>query len=221
MENARLPLSRFFVNFSGAIRAICLTAGLFLVVGCDDKDVDVLVTQPHDKNKMMQIMHTMMDHMEEVSMNNDPDVVFANMMMVHHQGAIDMANEELAHGDFAELRVIAEKIKADNEKEIQEFMDFLSAYEPDQPMDEKFNMEVMEAMEKAGQAADLRILTGDTDRDFAELMIPHHQSAIENARSVMEHGTSPEIYEKAHKLVDAQMAEIKQLQHWLLAHKKY
>jgi uncharacterized protein (DUF305 family) len=219
MENATLPLSRFFVNFPGAIRTICLAGGLFLMAGCDKEDV--IITQPHDKNKMMAIMHEMDRMMEEVSMINDPDVVFANMMMVHHQGAINMANEELAHGDDAELRAIAQKIITDQQKEIQEFKDFLSAYEPDQPVDHEFHEEMMASMEKARQAADLRVLTGDTDHDFAELMIVHHQAAIEDSRSVMEHGTSLEIKEMAHEMINAQMTEILELQQWLLAHKKY
>ena len=221
MESVKLPLFRFFVKFPGAMRTICLAGGL-LLAGCDhDKDIDCLITQPHDKNKMMSLMHQMDERMEEVSMNADPDVVFANMMVVHHQGAIDMANEELAHGDDAELRALAEKIKTDQQKEIGDLQSFLSTYEPDQGMDHAFHEEMMASMEKASQAADLRLLTGDTDRDFAELMVVHHQAAIEDARSVMEHGTSPEIKQTAHHIINAQMAEIKELQNWLLAHKNY
>jgi uncharacterized protein (DUF305 family) len=221
MKSTALPLSQLFVRYQTAIRAIFLAGGLLLMAGCDDKDVDVLITQPHDENKMMAIMHEMDRMMEEVTMTNDPDVVFANMMVVHHQGAINMANEELAHGDDSELRAIAQKIITDQQKEIQELQDFLHDYEPDQPADHAFHEEMMASMEKASQAADLRILTGDTDHDFAELMIVHHQAAIEDARSVMEHGTSPEIKEMAHEMINAQMEEIKQLQEWLLAHKKY
>jgi uncharacterized protein (DUF305 family) len=220
MENASLLSFRFFVHLNKVTRLLFLAGGLLLMAGCDEED-EGLKTQPHDQNKMMQIMHAMMDQMEEVAMTGDPDVVFASLMIVHHQGAITMSNEELQSGDDATLKVMAQKIITDQQKEIQELQAFLTTYQPDQGNDDEFHMEMMASMEKSGQAADLRVLTGDTDHDFAELMIVHHQSAIENARSVMEHGTSPEIKEMAHMMINKQMEEIKQLQEWLLAHKQY
>ncbi|MFB9864904.1 DUF305 domain-containing protein [Rufibacter immobilis] len=200
--------------------AIFLFASLFLI-SCNDDDDEGLQVQPHDQSVMMGIMHDMMDEMEGMPMNEDPDIVFAKMMMMHHQGAIEMANEELGSGDATEIKALATKIKADQQAEIQELQMFVDSYQPDQASSSMFNMELMESMEKAGKQSDLQVLTGDTDQDFAQLMIVHHQSAIENARSVMEHGTSPEIKEMAHMMINAQMAEILELQDWLLANKGY
>lgn len=199
--------------------AMLLTVSLFLV-SCD-KDDEGLETQPHDQNKMMSIMHDMMADMEAMPMNSDPDVDFAKMMVMHHQGAINMANEEIANGKDAEMKAIAQKIKSEQEKEIQEFNAFLSSYVPDQPMNMKFHMEVMASMEKMGRESDLRVITGDTDQDFAQLMIPHHQAAMENAKSVIEHGNSPVIKAMAQKIIQSQMMDIKELQEWLLEHKEY
>lgn len=198
--------------------AMLLTASLFFS-SCDKEDG--LETQPHDQNKMMSIMHTMMTEMEAMPMNSEPDIDFAKMMVMHHQGAINMANEEIASGDDAAMKAIAQKIKTEQEQEIQEFNAFLSSYQPDQPMNMEFHMEVMESMEKMGRESDLRVLTGDTDQDFAQLMIPHHQAAMENAKSVMEHGNSPVIMAMAQKIIDSQMMDIKELQEWLLANKEY
>ncbi|WP_197464099.1 DUF305 domain-containing protein [Rufibacter sp. DG15C] len=170
---------------------------------------------------MMGIMHDMMDDMEMMQMNGDPDVVFAQMMIMHHQGAIDMANEELSSGDDAAIKALATKIKEDQQQEIQELQAFIGSYQPDQATSGMFNMELMGSMEKSARQSDLQVLTGDTDQDFAQLMIVHHQSAIENARAVQEHGTSALIKEMAHRMIDAQMAEIEELQEWLLANKTY
>ncbi|WP_034256427.1 DUF305 domain-containing protein [Adhaeribacter aquaticus] len=178
-----------------------------------------LELQPHDDNKMMSIMHAMMDEMHKMSMTDDPDVAFAKMMIMHHQGAINMANEELNSGDDATIKGIATKIKADQQKEIQDLQAFITSYQPDQPTSSKFNMELMDSMEKSSRQSDLQIITGDTDHDFSQLMIVHHQSAIENAYAVLEHGTSPTIKTMAHMMIDAQVSEIKQLQEWLLANK--
>jgi uncharacterized protein (DUF305 family) len=46
-------------------------------------------------------------------------------MIPHHQGAIDMAKVELAHGKDAELRKMAQKIVDDQEKEIAQMQEWL------------------------------------------------------------------------------------------------
>jgi hypothetical protein len=67
--------------------------------------------------KMMKAMH--------VTFSGNADVDFVRSMMPHHQGAIDMARVELAHGKDATLRSMAQKIISDQEKEIAEMQDWL------------------------------------------------------------------------------------------------
>ena len=88
--------------------AMLLIVSLILA-SCEQEDG--LETQPHDQNKMMSIMHDMMAQMEAMPMNSEPDIDFAKMMVMHHQGAINMANEEIANGKDTEMIAIAQKIK--------------------------------------------------------------------------------------------------------------
>lgn len=74
------------------------------------------------------------------------------------------------------------------------------------------------AMDRMHEAMNALEDTGDADVDFARGMIPHHQAAIDMAKSVLEHGRDPEIRQLAEEIVKAQEGEIKQLQAWLEKH---
>lgn len=60
-------------------------------------------------------------------------------------------------------------------------------------------------------------LTGNPDRDFALMMIPHHQGAIAMAQVELEFGTDPQLRAMAQEIIEAQEAEIATLEAWLAA----
>ncbi len=64
-------------------------------------------------------MLTMMQDMHAPRYTGDRDVDFLNMMIPHHQGAIDMARLVLIYGSDPLTRALAEEIIASQQVEIQ------------------------------------------------------------------------------------------------------
>lgn len=62
--------------------------------------------------------------------------------------------------------------------------------------------------------------TGNADVDFVRGMIPHHQGAVDMAKTVMAFGKDPEIRKLAEAIVKAQEDEIAQLKAWLAKNAK-
>ncbi len=62
--------------------------------------------------------------------------------------------------------------------------------------------------------------TGNSDRDFAAMMIPHHQGAIDMARVQLQHGKDPQLRQMAQEIIGAQEREIAILKEWLAQHPK-
>jgi uncharacterized protein (DUF305 family) len=57
--------------------------------------------------------------------------------------------------------------------------------------------------------------TGQVDRDFAAMMTPHHQGAIDMAEIQLRYGKDPELRKLAEEIIAAQKKEIAILQGWL------
>jgi len=71
-----------------------------------------------------------------------------------------------------------------------------------------FRAEMRAAMTTMDGAMTRAPMTGDPDRDFLAMMIPHHQGAIDMAKAVLAHGTDPIARRLAQEIVATQQAEI-------------
>jgi uncharacterized protein (DUF305 family) len=98
--------------FRAAILAFGLatTSSVVLGQGTTDRDTHHPADQIQRTEGSRAIMSHMHEQMMEAPLTGDPDHDFTVLMIPHHQGAIDMAREELKHGSDPELRKLAEKI---------------------------------------------------------------------------------------------------------------
>ncbi|MDA1361080.1 DUF305 domain-containing protein [Glycomyces luteolus] len=157
-----------------------------------------------------------MDSMESESATdaefNDADVTFAQMMIPHHEQAVDMA--ELAQGQAADAEVIAlaGEIAAAQQPEIDQMTALLEDW--GQPLE----MEGHEGMSMGGMATEEQMTElaaaqgADFDKLFVELMIAHHEGAITMAEEHHAEGQNAEAAEIATAVIDTQTAEIATLQ---------
>ncbi|TVT37047.1 DUF305 domain-containing protein [Hymenobacter setariae] len=185
------------------------------------KKEEGLQVQPHDQSTQMTIMHDMMKMMDAMKPTGDPDNDYAMMMIMHHQGAINMSQEELKSGADADMKAMAQSIITAQQKEIAQFQAFLTSHPAQAPAVPDFSALQMANMMRMSQANDLRPLTGNPDFDFAQLMVDHHRSAIENSDAVLKYGRQATTKALAQQIIDEQKSEITMLQTWLLNHKPY
>ena len=64
------------------------------------------------------------------------------------------------------------------------------------------------AMDKMHEEMAAPSQTGDPDRDFLAMMIPHHAGAVEMARLVLIYGRDPLVRQLAEEIIAGQQAEI-------------
>lgn len=74
----------------------------------------------------------------------------------------------------------------------------------------------MDAMQKMDDEMSAMKMTGKPGVDFAKMMIPHHQSAIDMAKAYLESGENdPELVKLSNEIIAAQETEIAFLKAWL------
>ncbi len=62
---------------------------------------------------------------------DDPDADFIRAMIPHHEGAIEMARAEIRAGKDPTALAMAQKIIADQQNEIRQMQDWLTAHQKD------------------------------------------------------------------------------------------
>jgi uncharacterized protein (DUF305 family) len=76
----------------------------------------------------------------------------------------------------------------------------------------QFMNESMDRMDNGMKSAPMN---GDVDHDFATMMMPHHQGAIDMAKAELAYGKDPVMRRLAEEIIVDQQSEIQAMQYWL------
>jgi Domain of unknown function (DUF305) len=74
---------------------------------------------------------------------------------------------------------------------------------------------LQESMEKMHAAMMSAGSSADSDKDFVRLMLPHHQAALDMARTELMYGNDPQMRRLAQEIITDQQSEIELMQLWL------
>lgn len=75
--------------------------------------------------------------------------------------------------------------------------------------------ELISSMDKMHMAMAAVKPSGNNDVDFVRLMLPHHQAAIDMAKTQLLYGKDPQMRRLAQEIITDQQSEIELMQRWL------
>lgn len=148
-----------------------------------------------------------MDHGNMASSSAPYDATFIDSMIIHHQGAIDMAKQALQSAEHQEIKNLATAIIAAQQTEIAEMQQWRKSWYPDVATTSGMGMDM----------GDMQV-SSDTstpfDQRFIAAMIPHHEGAIAMAKDAQTKAEHGEIKDLAAAIITAQEGEIVQMKQW-------
>ncbi|MET9681902.1 DUF305 domain-containing protein [Streptomyces coeruleorubidus] len=155
---------------------------------------------------------------------NDADVMFAQMMIPHHEQALEMSGLADGRASDAEIKTLAAEIEKAQDPEIQTMKSWLKAWGKPESAGESMpgmdhgsgGMDHGSGMSGMMSDEDMKKLKAakgtEFDRMFAELMIEHHKGAITMAEDERKKGRDATARKLAADVVKTQSAEVEKFE---------
>lgn len=156
----------------------------------------------------------------EEAQHNDADVKFAQEMIAHHAQAVEMADMAIDESTDERVFGLAGRIKAAQQPEIDQMTGWLDAWrEPleassggSHDMSNMGGSSDMGGMMSDEEMTQLSSATGAAfDRMWLDMMIRHHQGAIEMAKTHQADGENVDALALGEQIITAQEAEITEM----------
>ncbi|MEG4806628.1 DUF305 domain-containing protein [Microcoleus sp. F8-D3] len=152
----------------------------------------------------------------------DYDLRFIDGMTVHHQGAVNMAQDVLKQSKRPEMKKLANNIIAAQNREIDRMKEWRKTWYPKAsitPMAYHAQMGHMMAMtpeqiQSMMMSMDLGAADDQFDLRFINAMIPHHEGALVMAQDALKKSKRPEMKKLSQEILTSQKQEIEQMKQW-------
>lgn len=198
------------------MRNLIKTIFLFSItvaVACTENENKTAVSKSHlakePQNIMVKAMDSSMHEMHRAKQTGNADYDFVAMMIPHHAGAVAMAKGIVKESKSEQLIFFANEIIVGQEAEIDQFKKFLDTA---QQTPSKDATQIKKGLSNAMAAMMTGMKdwksSGNLDRDFLELMIPHHQSAVDMASAYLPFAKDENIKKMATNIIQTQEKEI-------------
>ncbi|MFJ4220520.1 DUF305 domain-containing protein [Curtobacterium luteum] len=150
--------------------------------------------------------------------HNDQDVMFAQMMLPHHQQAVEMSDMLLAKGSGVDTGVtdLAKQIKAEQSPEIKQLTGWLEGWgEPAESEHSGMGHSMSGMMSDSDMNGLDQASAKDAAKLYLEQMVQHHKGAVDMAKTEVDKGKNTKAVAMAKSIVSSQTEQITQLQDML------
>jgi uncharacterized protein (DUF305 family) len=154
--------------------------------------------------------------------HNADDVTFAQQMVPHHSQALDMAKLVPSRSTNPKVLDLASRIEKAQDPEIQQMQGWLTTWGagttssamPGMTHESTPGMNhEMPGMMSGDDMKKLEAAKGaEFDKMWLDMMIKHHQGAIDMAKTELAKGGNADAKALAQKIIDAQQAEVTEMQ---------
>ena len=225
------------ISLKTSLTALTLTCATVLTSGVlaacskapssETQAPNVTAATPASSKQDVAQSHNMggMDH--SMSMDLGPadanyDLRFIDGMSVHHQGAVNMAQDVLKQSKRPEMKKIANEMIVAQKREINQMKEWRKTWYPkadNTPMAYHAAMGHMMAMtpeqtQSMMMTMDLGAADDQFDLRFINAMIPHHEGALVMAQDALKKSKRPEMKKLSEEILTSQKKEIEQMKEW-------
>ncbi len=225
------------ISLKTSLTALTLTCATVLTSGVlaacskapssQTQSPNITAATPANNKQDVTKSHNMagMDH--SMSMDLGPadanyDLRFIDGMSVHHQGAVNMAQDVLKQSKRPEMKKIANEMIVAQKREINQMKEWRKTWYPkadNTPMAYHAAMGHMMAMtpeqtQSMMMTMDLGAADDQFDLRFINAMIPHHEGALVMAEDALKKSKRPEMKKLSQEILTSQKQEIEQMKQW-------
>lgn len=205
-----------------AVTAAATVAAGLLLAGCSSSSDAASSDSAATSGASTSMASPSADGSMAAQAGSEADITFAQLMIPHHEQAVQMADMALNQATTAEVKQLAQQIKDAQDPEIQQMRGWLQAWGAPEQMAGMDGMDHGD-MDMGGQSADgmmsdedmtslMDAQGADFDKMWLEMMIAHHAGAITMAENIKQESQDADVTNLANSIISAQQAEIATMQ---------